>query len=119
MISFVYPRGNYSNLTLLSRSTIDIDFLTILISFSIMAFCPLLVIYFWMACDSFQCSLWAPIPFVLEGASNFDDVKAGIVRLVVERFPRPTPGEWWFERLISLWANCIGTLMNGIDWRVL
>ncbi|KAJ3054573.1 hypothetical protein HK097_001406 [Rhizophlyctis rosea] len=69
----------------------DIDFLTILISFSIMAFCPLLVIYFWMACDSFQCSLWAPIPWALEGAKNFDDVKAGLVRLVVERFPRPTP----------------------------
>ncbi|KAJ3181888.1 hypothetical protein HDU85_003403 [Gaertneriomyces sp. JEL0708] len=65
----------------------DVSALNILNSFCIMAFCPLMVIYFWMACDSFQCSLAAPIQQVLAAS----DLKTGITDLVINHFPRPTP----------------------------
>ncbi|KAJ3280582.1 7-dehydrocholesterol reductase, partial [Blyttiomyces sp. JEL0837] len=49
----------------------DVDLYTIIMSFVIMATCPGLVIYFWRACDTYQCDLVAPaaplIDLVLAG----------------------------------------------------
>ncbi|RKO92268.1 ergosterol biosynthesis ERG4/ERG24, partial [Blyttiomyces helicus] len=64
----------------------DVGALTILSSAVIMLFCPLLVIYLWMACDSFQCSLVAPVELVLKADTPLD----GLRGLVLDHFPKPT-----------------------------
>lgn len=46
-----------------------------------LAFCPFLVLYFWMACDSFACSVVDPIVFVQ---------KHSLAALVEAYFPKPT-----------------------------
>ncbi|KAJ3362877.1 7-dehydrocholesterol reductase [Kappamyces sp. JEL0680] len=59
----------------------DIGFLTVFGCVFLLAFCPFLVLYFWMACDSFSCSVVAPIEFV---------VKHSFAELVQHHFPKPT-----------------------------
>ncbi|KAL7753080.1 hypothetical protein RI367_001532 [Sorochytrium milnesiophthora] len=48
----------------------DVDAMTILISFLIVAFCPLLVVYFYVSCANFQCSLLAPALFLSTGTKS-------------------------------------------------
>ena len=46
-------------------------------------FCPTIVLFFWMACDSFGCSIQAPVEYVMQ---------EGVTGLV-EKLPKPTlPG---------------------------
>ena len=59
----------------------NISFLTVSGCVFMLAFCPFLVLYFWMACDSFSCSITAPGDFVM---------RKGVSQLVADRFPKPT-----------------------------
>ncbi|KAI9098107.1 ergosterol biosynthesis ERG4/ERG24 [Phlyctochytrium arcticum] len=68
----------------------DVSSLNIFICFCIMAFCPLMVIYFWMACDSFGCSLAAPVQFVLKNGTSDHALKTGVTELITKHFPVPT-----------------------------
>ncbi len=68
---------------------LDVGFWSIFNSFIIMAFCPLLVIYFWLACDSYQCSLVAPAQELLARGLT----KESILSFVAAKFPKPTEGK--------------------------
>ncbi|KAJ3175234.1 hypothetical protein HDU87_006316 [Geranomyces variabilis] len=59
----------------------DVSTLNVLICGTIMLTCPLLVIYTWMSCSSFGCSLAAPVEKALA---------KGVWTLVEEDFPTPT-----------------------------
>jgi 7-dehydrocholesterol reductase len=54
--------------------------------YAIVALCPLMVIYFWMACDSYQCSLAAPLQLVYQGNFTWESIKSTFV----DKFPQPT-----------------------------
>ncbi|KAJ3275129.1 hypothetical protein HDV01_001268 [Terramyces sp. JEL0728] len=49
--------------------------------FFMMAFCPTIVLFFWLACDSFQCSVVSPVEFVF--GNGWD-------QFVMNYFPKPT-----------------------------
>ncbi|KAI9137440.1 ergosterol biosynthesis ERG4/ERG24 family-domain-containing protein [Paraphysoderma sedebokerense] len=42
----------------------DVDNLTVLLSLCILLFCPLMVVYFYSACNAFNCSLLAPVYYL-------------------------------------------------------
>jgi 7-dehydrocholesterol reductase len=52
----------------------------------IFLFCPLMVIYVWMACDAYQCSLWAPVARFVELGADWKAVQIALL----QAFPRPT-----------------------------
>ncbi|KAI8928265.1 ergosterol biosynthesis ERG4/ERG24 [Entophlyctis helioformis] len=59
----------------------DIGILTVVGCYFLLAFCPVLVTFFWLSCTSFQCSIVAPVEYVL--ANDFQ-------ALVANHFPKPT-----------------------------
>ncbi|KAL2913633.1 hypothetical protein HK105_206793 [Polyrhizophydium stewartii] len=59
----------------------DIGIWTVIGCYFMLAFCPFIVTYFWMACDSFQCSIVAPVEYVQ--AHGFE-------QLYHNHFPKPT-----------------------------
>ncbi|KAJ3119056.1 hypothetical protein HDU96_003231 [Phlyctochytrium bullatum] len=69
----------------------DIGFFTVFSSAMIMAFCPLMVIYFWRACTSYKCDLVAPVmPLVdlaLEGKLSPQAASSWFLSFL----PTPTP----------------------------
>jgi 7-dehydrocholesterol reductase len=56
------------------------------IAFTLMATCPFLVVYFWSACDKYQCSLTAPVENFV---GSWSDTGA-IWKFVMDNFPTPT-----------------------------
>ncbi|KAH6568282.1 hypothetical protein BASA50_010527 [Batrachochytrium salamandrivorans] len=59
----------------------DIGILTVIGCYFLLAFCPAIVVYFWLACDSFQCSVISPIEFA---------VSNGLEKLLENHLPKPT-----------------------------
>ena len=59
----------------------DISFLTVIGCVFMLAFTPFLVLYFWLACDSFKCSVVAPVEIVQQ---------KGFPYLYENYFPKPT-----------------------------
>jgi len=54
----------------------------------IMTFCPLICLYFWIACDRHSCSMIGPLKiFINEGISL-----ESLAHYVQEEFPKPTSG---------------------------
>jgi 7-dehydrocholesterol reductase len=47
------------------RTGKELSTMTILGVSTLFAICPLMVVYFWMACDQYGCSLWTPIDMVM------------------------------------------------------
>ncbi|KAJ3019496.1 hypothetical protein HKX48_002029 [Thoreauomyces humboldtii] len=65
----------------------DVSSLNVAMCAAIMAFCPILVIYAWMSCNSFQCSIAGPVDKVF---FNKAGIEAGFRALVRDDFPKPT-----------------------------
>ena len=63
-----------------------ISFWTNLGLLCIFMFCPLLVVYFWMACASYQCSLTAPILLLQKAGFSWVSVQS----VIVKHLPVPT-----------------------------
>jgi hypothetical protein len=59
----------------------DISIWTVIGCIFLLAFCPFLVLYFWMACDAFSCSVVEPFIYVQ---------KHSFAQLVANYFPKPT-----------------------------
>ncbi|OAJ41205.1 hypothetical protein BDEG_24839 [Batrachochytrium dendrobatidis JEL423] len=59
----------------------NIGILTVIGCYFLLAFCPVLVTYFWLSCDSFQCSVVAPIEYAIAN---------GLEKLLENYLPRPT-----------------------------
>ncbi|KAI8823965.1 ergosterol biosynthesis ERG4/ERG24 [Fimicolochytrium jonesii] len=68
----------------------DVGSFTITCSAIIMATCPLMVVYFWMACTSFQCSLAAPFEKLTSRGFSLVALEHGLEDLVKDNFPTPT-----------------------------
>ncbi|KAJ3214331.1 mannose-ethanolamine phosphotransferase gpi13 [Dinochytrium kinnereticum] len=69
----------------------DIGFMTIFTSFMIMALCPLLVIYFWRACDTFKCDLIAPVAPLIDLAAQGQLSSQVLSSWFLSFLPTPTP----------------------------
>ncbi|KAI8832700.1 7-dehydrosterol-delta 7-reductase [Chytridium lagenaria] len=69
----------------------DIGLITIFISFMIMAFCPLLVIYFWRACDTYKCNLVEPVLPLVDLASKGELTAPAVLKWFTAFLPTPTP----------------------------
>ncbi|TPX65657.1 hypothetical protein SpCBS45565_g05041 [Spizellomyces sp. 'palustris'] len=80
-----------------------------------MTLCPLFVIYAWMACDSFQCSLVAPMQKVVAGGVSLDAIVTGVQTLVEDHFPRPTAGAF---RLFFGWLLFQGLLYAYLPGKI-
>ncbi len=63
-----------------------ISWVTELTCYSIVLFCPLMVIYFWLVCDSYKCSLSAPLQQIFYNGFSYDSIKADLI----DKFPRAT-----------------------------
>lgn len=46
-----------------------------------LGFAPFLVLYFWLACDGFDCSVTAPVEYAMTHSFS---------KLVVDHFPKPS-----------------------------
>ncbi|KAJ3107369.1 7-dehydrocholesterol reductase [Phlyctochytrium planicorne] len=69
----------------------DIGFGTIFSSFMIMALCPLLVIYFWRACDTYKCDLVEPVLPLVDLASKGELTAPAVLKWFSAFLPTPTP----------------------------
>ena len=59
----------------------DISIWTTIGCIFMLAFCPFLVLYFWLSCNSFQCSIVDPVVYVMDHS---------FYELVANYFPKPT-----------------------------
>jgi 7-dehydrocholesterol reductase len=59
---------------------------TVILCLSILLFCPLLVIYFWMACDRYDCSLSLPFQTLLKRGISWNSFKS----VFLDAFPKPS-----------------------------
>lgn len=68
----------------------DISLTTIALSLLIMSTTPLLVIYFWRACDSFKCDIVQPIMPLVDAALAEKLSLDLVLKWVLELLPKPT-----------------------------
>ena len=54
----------------------------------ILLFCPLMVIYFWLVCDAYQCSLYEPVRRLLAAKGGL--TKQSLYAVFGQYLPRPT-----------------------------
>lgn len=87
----------------------DVGFGPVLTALVIMLFCPYLVIYFWAACDKYQCSLWAPIAELMKQDILLDSV----VELLKNTFPTPTKEGFSLYFGWLLFQGVLYTLLPG------
>ncbi|KAI8918502.1 ergosterol biosynthesis ERG4/ERG24 [Powellomyces hirtus] len=91
----------------------DVGTINIIICGAIMAFCPLFVVYAWMSCTSFQCSLMGP----LEKVFKADSIESGIRTLVHDDFPKPTSeGFKLYFAWLAFQAVCYSWLPGKIGY---
>ncbi|KAI3634404.1 hypothetical protein MIR68_008008 [Amoeboaphelidium protococcarum] len=79
------------------------DFVSVATCAMIMAFCPFMVVYFWMACDSYQCSLSEPLTLLYK----LGFTESAFRSVIVDKLPAI---DWNGMKLYAAWLGFQGLL---------
>lgn len=93
------------------RASKEVGPITVAMVTLIFLFCPLMVIYFWMACDTYKCSLWEPISLL----SKAGFTQRAFQQVIVQHLPSSS---WVSTQIFVGWVVFQGLLYAFLPGKI-